>query len=534
VFWNTNSNQWEVGNTSVHLGANAGYLQQSPLGTVAIGENAGYDGQVTLAVAIGSSAGYDVQEESAIAIGTNAGYYNQQKDAIAIGTSAGRNSSQIGNTGEGHITIGFEAGKWGQLEHAIAIGYQAADGDDVTNQDDVQLEDTIAIGTKAARRRQKASAIAIGSSAGVDDQGEKAIAIGYEAGLNNQKGNAVAIGTSAGQNASLDLSDAVKQIAIGFEAGKYSQAEDSIAIGTNAADGYNSNSPDVSIGQGANCVAIGEKAGRYDQHNNAIAIGGQAGCRSQDEKTVAIGFQAAFEGQHAKAIAVGYEAGYVQQGVQAIAIGERAGYGVQGDNSIMIGYGAGDSGGPSNGAAPNSIMLNASGSQKVATDPGFYVFDVQPKEPPDAATELTNVVQYNVDNDGQITYCTTKTVKTFVIDHPVDPDRYLVHACLEGPESGVYYRGESELKDGEIWIELPPYVSRLAHNLTVQLTQINSSRDDAFARLRAGHVTGQGFTVYGDACQFAWHVFGTRNDIQTEPLRTDVVVQGDGPYRYIR
>jgi len=46
-------------------------------------------------------------------------------------------------------------------------------------------------------------------------------------------------------------------------------------------------------------------------------------------------------------------------------------------------------------------------------------------------------------------------------------------------------------------------------------------------------VSGKGFAVYGDACHFAWHVEGTRHDIQTEPLRADVNVQGDGPYRYI-
>jgi hypothetical protein len=124
--------------------------------------------------------------------------------------------------------------------------------------------------------------------------------------------------------------------------------------------------------------------------------------------------------------------------------------------------------------------------------------------------------------------------KTFIIDHPTDPDRYLVHACLEGPESGVYYRGVSRLTDGETWVELPPYVSSLARDLTVQLTQINSTRKDAFARLWAGSVSGQGFAVYGDACQFAWHVYGTRGDIQTEPLRDDVVVRGDGPYLYMQ
>ena len=160
------------------------------------------------------------------------------------------------------------------------------------------------------------------------------------------------------------------------------------------------------------------------------------------------------------------------------------------------------------------------------------MFDVRSQDTIPSGAPIPNLVQYNA--DGELTFLNTTSAKSFVIEHPADPDRYLVHACLEGPESGVYYRGEAELKDGEIWIELPSYVSRLARNLTVQLTQINSGRDDAFARLRAGYITGQGFTVYGDACQFAWHVFGTRHDLQTEPLRTDVVVRGDGPYRYIQ
>lgn len=138
-------------------------------------------------------------------------------------------------------------------------------------------------------------------------------------------------------------------------------------------------------------------------------------------------------------------------------------------------------------------------------------------------------LRYNLDTK-EITHDVTKA---FVIDHPSNPTRYLVHACLEGPESGVYYRGVSQLTEGETWIELPPYVSRLARDLTVQLTQINGKRDDHFAGLRAGPMSGQGFTVYGGACHFAWHVEGARNNIQTEPLRPDVCVNGDGPYRYI-
>jgi hypothetical protein len=125
-------------------------------------------------------------------------------------------------------------------------------------------------------------------------------------------------------------------------------------------------------------------------------------------------------------------------------------------------------------------------------------------------------------------------VKSFVIDHPTDPARYLVHACLEGPESGVYYRGEAELVQNQTRIDLPHYVPDLAWNFTVQLTQILNDPENTFARLAAGRVVDGSFVVYGDPCTFAWHVFGTRQVIDTEPKREDVDVFGDGPYRYIK
>ena len=124
--------------------------------------------------------------------------------------------------------------------------------------------------------------------------------------------------------------------------------------------------------------------------------------------------------------------------------------------------------------------------------------------------------------------------KTFVIDHPIDPERFLVHACLEGPESGVYYRGQAQISAGEkeIRIELPSYVSTLADNFTVQLTQIYEDADEPFARLRARVFKG-GFYVNGDPCNFAWHAYGTRQQLDIEPLRSNVVVKGEGPYKYV-
>ena len=41
------------------------------------------------------------------------------------------------------------------------------------------------------------------------------------------------------------------------------------------------------------------------------------------------------------------------------------------------------------------------------------------------------------------TVATSNGNKTFVIQHPTNTNKYLIHACLEGPESGVYYRGKT-------------------------------------------------------------------------------------------
>jgi hypothetical protein len=59
--------------------------------------------------------------------------------------------------------------------------------------------------------------------------------------------------------------------------------------------------------------------------------------------------------------------------------------------------------------------------------------------------------------------------KEFDIPHPTKPNHRLAHACIEGPEIGVYYRGK--LKDNNV-IELPEYWIGLvdAETITVNLT----------------------------------------------------------------
>jgi len=119
--------------------------------------------------------------------------------------------------------------------------------------------------------------------------------------------------------------------------------------------------------------------------------------------------------------------------------------------------------------------------------------------------------------------------KSFIIDHPVDPSKYLVHACLEGPEAGVYYRGKSEIFDGEKTIILPDYVSKLASDFTVLVTPIYNGK---LRILNCSEFKNNCFTVYGEG-EFYWSVIGKRCNIDVEPYKNAVNVKGDGPYKYI-
>ena len=151
----------------------------------------------------------------------------------------------------------------------------------------------------------------------------------------------------------------------------------------------------------------------------AVAIGYQAGYSNQGKESVAIGYQAGYSNQNQSAVAIGYQAGYSNQGTNSIAIGYQAGYSNQHENSIII------------NASDLSLNSDASGA--------FYIKPIA-----STSSALSNLV-YDT-NTGEILY---QTAKTFVIPHPLKNDKYLVHACLEGPEAGVYYRGTGKIKENE-------------------------------------------------------------------------------------
>ena len=154
----------------------------------------------------------------------------------------------------------------------------------------------------------------------------------------------------------------------------------------------------------------------------------------------------------------------------------------------------------------------------------------------------TGLVLYNSSSN---TFYYNTTGKTFVIDHPLNhleqdktKEKYLVHACLEGPEVGVYYRGKGEITNNKFTIiQLPDYVSSLAYNFTIQLTSIYDDDliDDLSERnYKAGKVIDNSFKVYGRKNgAFYWTVYGERAIIDIEPLKNSTHVKGTGPYTWI-
>jgi hypothetical protein len=92
-------------------------------------------------------------------------------------------------------------------------------------------------------------------------------------------------------------------------------------------------------------------------------------------------------------------------------------------------------------------------------------------------------VNNDVDADGTVTASqviasgiTLTSRKPFDIPHPTKSGYRLRHVCLEGPESGVYYRGRLTNSNT---INLPEYWIGLVdpETITVTLTQIGSSQD---------------------------------------------------------
>jgi hypothetical protein len=146
-----------------------------------------------------------------------------------------------------------------------------------------------------------------------------------------------------------------------------------------------------------------------------------------------------------------------------------------------------------------------------------------------------------------------------------------VHACLEGPEGGVYYRGKGEITNNESTvIVLQDYVEKLAYEFTIQITPIynkkkeknnaslsNENKDNDSKNnienniknnknkkkktpiksitLMVSEIENNSFEVYGKNVTFFWLVHGKRRDVRIdiEPDKEKAEVKGYGPYKWI-
>ena len=61
------------------------------------------------------------------------------------------------------------------------------------------------------------------------------------------------------------------------------------------------------------------------------------------------------------------------------------------------------------------------------------------------------------------------TAKAFKIKHPIKPGKFLIHGCLEGPEFGIYQRGEV-FTNFKTEIILPEYFTKISQNYTVHVS----------------------------------------------------------------
>ena len=138
-------------------------------------------------------------------------------------------------------------------------------------------------------------------------------------------------------------------------------------------------------------------------------------------------------------------------------------------------------------------------------------------------------------------------LKTFIIQHPTNADKYLVHACLEGPEAGVYYRGTATIPAHSttkaVQIYLADYVDHIATDFTVCVTPVLTSANATttkvrtFPRVIASRVQQGTFTVYSNIapCVFNYLVFGKRQTMEVEPEKALVTLQGASasPYKWL-
>ncbi|MEW6741768.1 MAG: hypothetical protein AB1486_03330 [Planctomycetota bacterium] len=124
---------------------------------------------------------------------------------------------------------------------------------------------------------------------------------------------------------------------------------------------------------------------------------------------------------------------------------------------------------------------------------------------------------------------------SFKIDHPLYPaEKYLYHSLVESPDMMNIYNGNVVLdRDGEAWVELPPWFEALNRDFRYQPTAVGSPAPDLHV---AQTVSANRFKIAGGTkgLTVSWQVTGIRCDpyanLHRVPVEADKPVGERGTY----
>ena len=554
-----NARSSALGASSVAVGPSAGQ-SGSGVNTVSIGNQAGQINQSNAAIAIGNLAGNSQQNESAVAVGYLAGYTSQDSYAVAIGIQAGK-SFQFSSA----VAIGSQAGNQSQGSYSVAIGYLAGYTQQGSN--------AIAIGNKAGQNTQGSYSIAIGYNTGVNSQGVYSISIGYYANNTSSVSNSIVLNASTTPLNAVNTNacyispirtNPASAYTTGLPVGFYPYTPVYLLGYTTGGEIVKTNlniDPSGALHNTINYVFIpasdnGTNTNRLLYDSVGVFNETRSGSGNYNLPTANnnISSYITLINKTNSSIKLGADYTYFYNLNANIYVQPYLTYeffsapdgsawnlkqNTVYDHSNNILY-IGNLGNSQSNTKQNNIILNATTSTITTSySSACYISPIR-------KNNTTSVLCYDTSTN-EVSYATGKT---FIIDHPDKPEtHYLVHACLEGPEAGVYYRGKGIITNNNvISISLPDYVENLASDFTIQITPIHEEFSSYFflsflfflyslfiPRIyKTTEVKNNAFQVYGPNGSFYWHVYGKRNSITVEPRKQDIHVYGNGPYKYYK
>ena len=116
------------------------------------------------------------------------------------------------------------------------------------------------------------------------------------------------------------------------------------------------------------------------------------------------------------------------------------------------------------------------------------------------------------------------TTKSFDIVHPTISGKRLTYASLEGPENGVYYRGQNNNNE----IILPHYWSGLVHDdsITVNLTAVGRRKDGKIRNYSVDQIGHNKVYIYTDSndniYNYYYTIFAERKDVSKLVIERDM------------